>query len=243
MEFGIQCAPMEIELVRFRCDKQKKVFGGLSMKWKLFAGLVSLGLMVTAAQAQEGTKNDITLSVSGIFQQSTSGNGVNQSGQDQPGYLVTYRHFFTDHQGIQFDYGWSQFNQQYSGIGGGSLNLLPLGLTQGGANILANMSEADMSYVYRLAAWHKLSPFINAGGGVLVFDPLSHAFGSGTLDTFVSPDFVYGGGADFAATKHFDIRVGYRGHVFQAPGFGIAQLKTGSVTHMAEPFAGLSFHW
>jgi opacity protein-like surface antigen len=213
------------------------------MKWKLFTGLVSLGLMVTAAQAQEGAKNDITVSVTGIFQQSTSGNGVNQSGQDQPGYLVTYRHFFTDHQGIEFNYGWAQFNQQYSGIGGGSLNLSPLGVTAGGTNVLANTSEANMSYVFRLAAWHKLSPFVNAGTGVLIFDPLSRTLGTGTLDTFVSPDFVYGGGADFAATKRISVRVGYRGHVFQAPGFGIAQLKTGSVAHMAEPFAGLSFHW
>lgn len=213
------------------------------MKCKLFAGLVSLGLLVTAAHAQEGTRNDITLSVSGIFQQSTSGNGVNQSGQDQPGYMATYRHFFTDHQGIEFNYGWAQFNQQYSGIGGSSLNLSGLGLTSGRENVLANTSEANVSYVFRFAAWHKLSPFVNAGTGVLVFDPLSHALGSGTLDTFVTPDFVYGGGADFAATKHFDIRLGYRGHVFQSARFGIAQLSTGSIAHMAEPFAGVSFHW
>lgn len=213
------------------------------MKFKLFAGLVSLGLAVTAAQAQEGTRNDVSLSVFGVFQQSTSGNGVSQSGQEQPGILATYRHFFTDHQGIEFDYGLSQFNQQFTGVGSAGLNLTGLGLSSTSANILANTHEATMSYVYRLAARHRLSPFVNAGTGVLVFAPLTASFGSGTLDTYISPDFVYGGGADFAATKRVDLRIGYRGHVFQAPGFGIAQLKTGSVTHMAEPFAGLSFHW
>lgn len=213
------------------------------MKLKLFAGLVSLGLAVTAAQAQEGTRNDVSLSVFGVFQQSTSGNGVSQSGQEQPGILATYRHFFTDHQGIEFDYGLSQFNQQFAGVGSTGLNLTGLGLSSTSANILANTHEATMSYVYRLAARHRLSPFVNAGTGVLVFAPLTASFGSGTLDTYISPDFVYGGGADFAATKRVDLRIGYRGHVFQAPGFGIAQLKTGSVTHMAEPFAGLSFHW
>ena len=215
------------------------------MKCKLLMGLVSLGVLVTVAQAQENSKNDITLSVTGIFQKGTSGNGINQSGQDEPGYLATYRHFFTDHQGIQFDYGWSQFAQQYSGAGGipGGLNLIPLGLSENRANVLANMSEANVSYVYRFGSWHKLTPFLNAGTGVLVFDPLSGGLGSGILDTYVSPDFLYGGGADYPITKHINLRAGYRGHVFQAPGFGIAQLKTGSVTHLAEPFAGISYHW
>jgi opacity protein-like surface antigen len=213
------------------------------MKYKLFAGVVSLGLLVTAAQAQENTRNDIGLSVFGSFQQSTSGNGVNQSASEQPGILVTYRHFFTDHQGLEFDYGLSQFNQQYSGIGGAGLNLTGIGISGTNASILANTHEGTMSYVYRLAARHRLSPFVMAGGGVLVFAPLTSAFGSSTLDTYITPDFMYGGGADFAATRHLNIRLGYRGHLFEAPGFGIAQLKTGSVTHMAEPFGGISFHW
>lgn len=213
------------------------------MKYTLFAGVVCLGMLVSSAQAQENTKNDITLSVFGSFQQSTSGNGVNQSGEDQPGVLLTYRHFFTDHQGLEFDYGLSQYNQQFTGIGGTALNLTGLGLSATNTNILANTHEGTMSYVYRLAARHRFSPFVTAGGGVLIFAPLTASLGSGVLDTYVTPDFVYGGGADFAATKKIDLRIGYRGHVFEAPGFGIAQLKTGSVTHMAEPFAGLSFHW
>ncbi|MBV8072279.1 MAG: outer membrane beta-barrel protein [Acidobacteriaceae bacterium] len=211
------------------------------MKYTLIAGLVSLGFLVSSAHAQEGTRNDVSLSVFGAFQQSTSGNGVNQSAENQPGILVTYRHYLTDHQGLEFDYGLAQFTQQYTGIGG--LNLTPLGLSQTNANILANTHEGTMSYVYRLAARHRLSPFVTAGGGVLVFAPLTGSLGTGVLDTYITPDFVYGGGADFAATKHLNLRLGYRGHVFEAPGFGIAQIKTGSVTHMAEPFAGISFHW
>lgn len=213
------------------------------MKYTLFVGFVSLGLLVSTAQAQEGTRNDVTLSAFGSFQQSTSGNGVNQSASQQPGILATYRHFFTDHQGIEFDYGLSQFNQQFTGVGATPLNLSGLGLSNTSASVLANTHEATLSYVYRLAARHRLSPFVTAGTGVLVFAPLTASFGSNTLDTYITPDFVYGGGADFAATRHLNLRLGYRGHVFEAPGFGIAQLKTGSVTHMAEPFAGISFHW
>jgi opacity protein-like surface antigen len=213
------------------------------MKYGMFVGALCLAVMVSTAQAQENTRNDVSLSVFGSFQQSTSGNGVSQSASQQPGILATYRHFFTDHQGMEFDYGLSQFNQEFTGVAGTPLNLSALGLSGTSASVLANTHEATMSYVYRLAARHRLSPFVTAGTGVLVFDPLTKSFGSGTMDTYISPDFVYGGGADFAATKHWNIRLGYRGHVFEAPGFGIAQLKTGSVTHMAEPFAGISFHW
>jgi hypothetical protein len=78
---------------------------------------------------------------------------------------------------------------------------------------------------------------------VLVFNPQSFAFGSGTGNTYVTPDFVYSAGADLAISQRVSLRLGYRGHVFEAPGFGIDAIKTGAVAHLAEPFAGLSFHF
>ena len=43
------------------------------MKFAIFAGVVSLGLFVTGAQAQEASHNDVTVSATGIFQKSTTG--------------------------------------------------------------------------------------------------------------------------------------------------------------------------
>lgn len=214
------------------------------MKFAIFAGVVSLGLLVTGAQAQEGSHNDVTVSATGIFQKSTTGNGITQTASQEPGLLATYRYFFTDHQGLEFDYGFTQFNQQYTGANASSpLSLAGLGLTGTNLSVPADTHEATFSYVYRFAARHRLSPFVSAGTGVWVFSPQSSSFGTGTGNTFVTPDFVYSGGADFAFSRKVSFRLGYRGHVFEAPAFGIGAIKTGSVAYLSEPFGGLSIHF
>jgi hypothetical protein len=213
------------------------------MKYAILTGIVSLSLLATSVQAQEGYKNDVTVSAFGAFQQSTTGNGVTQSGQEQPGILGTYRYYITGHQGLEFDYGFSQFNQQFTGAGSVPLNLTTLGLSGTSLNVSTDTHEATASYVYRFNTIHRLTPFVTAGGGAIVFSPQMAAFGSAFGDTFVTPDFSYSGGADLFISRRVGLRLGYRGDVFEAPGFGIAAIKTGSVTHMAEPFAGLSFHF
>jgi opacity protein-like surface antigen len=215
------------------------------MKYVIFAGVVSLGLLVTGAQAQEESHNDVTVSATGIFQKSTTGNGITQTASQEPGLLATYRYFFTDHQGLEFNYGFTQFNQQYTGANSSSpLSLAGLGLTGTSLSVPTDTHEATVSYVYRLAARHRLSPFVSAGTGVWVFSPQSSAsFGTATGNTFVTPDFLYSGGADFAFSRKISFRLGYRGHVLQAPGFGIGAIKTGSVTYLSEPFGGLSFRF
>jgi opacity protein-like surface antigen len=204
------------------------------MKYTLAASLLSLGLLVTGAHAQESNHNDITVSAFGAFQQSSSGNGVNQSATNSAGVLATYRYFFTDHQGIEVDYGFSRFDQQFSA---------PNAATPFSFGVSTNMNEATASYVYRHPVGHRLTPFVSAGTGALLFLPNSSSFGSANGTTFATPDFVYSGGADLAVSRRVSLRLGFRGHVFEAPDFGVAGIRTNSVTHLAEPFAGLSFHF
>lgn len=204
------------------------------MKYTLVAGLLSLGLLVTGAYAQESNHNDITVSGFGVFERSSSGNGVNQSADNTGGVLGTYRHFFTDHQGIEVDYGFSRFDQQFSA---------PSAATPFSFGVPANMNEFTASYVYRHAVGHRLTPFVSAGTGALLFLPDTFTAGGATGTTFATPDFVYSGGADLAVSRRVSLRLGFRGHVFEAPDFGVATIRTNSVTHLAEPFAGLSFHF
>jgi opacity protein-like surface antigen len=204
------------------------------MKYRIVTGLVSLGLFIGAAQAQEADHNEATISATGSFQQSTNGNGIHQSASDGAGVLFSYRHFFTDHQGVEVDYGFSRFNQQYSFLNAAT----PLSL-----GVPANTNEATASYIYRRAIGHRLTPFVSAGTGALVFVPDSFGFSGTAGSTFATPDFVYSAGADVAVSRRISLRLGYRGHVFEAPDFGIAGIKTSSVTHMAQPFGGVSFHF
>src|SRR6266853_1849486 len=57
--------------------------------------------------------------------------------------------------------------------------------------------------------------------------------------------FVYGGGADFPVpmVSHVALRLEYRGLVYNAPNFGLSNLDTGTVTHTAQPSAGLVFRF
>ena len=207
------------------------------MKFRILAGVMSLGLAVTAAYAQEGNRNDITVSAIGSFQQNTNGNGIQQSSTNSAGALFSYRYFFTNHQGLELNYAYSRYDQQFT-------SLIPSTTLTGTLGVPAHVNEATAAYVYRLGLGHRLSPFFSAGTGALLFTPTnSFAFNSVNGSTFATPDFVYSAGADIAVSRRISLRLGYRGHVFQAPDFGIANLNTGSVTHMAEPFGGLSFHF
>jgi hypothetical protein len=85
---------------------------------------------------------------------------------------------------------------------------------------------------------------VSAGTGALLFTPVnSFSVGGVSSSTFATPDFVYSAGADVPLSRRISFRFGYRGHVFQAPDFGVTGISTGSVAHMAEPFGGFSFHF
>ena len=55
--------------------------------------------------------------------------------------------------------------------------------------------------------------------------------------------FVYGAGADYAFARHITLRAEYRGYVYKAPDFNLASLNTGSWTNIAQPSAGIAFHF
>ena len=204
------------------------------MRNQLLMGVLSLGLLASASYAQEGYKNEATVSALGSFQQTTNGNGIQQSANNAAGVLFSYRYFFTDHQGVEVNYGFSRFDQQFS-LPGASLTTLA---------VPANTNEATASYIYKFGTRHRLTPFVSAGTGAFVFAPQSSFSVNGASSSrCATPDFVYSAGADIAVSRRLSLRLGYRGHVFQAPDFGIAGLSTGSVAHLAEPFGGLSFHF
>ena len=53
----------------------------------------------------------------------------------------------------------------------------------------------------------------------------------------------YGGGADFPVVNHVSLRAEYRGLVYNAPDFGLSSLNTNTVTHAAQPSAGIVFRF
>jgi opacity protein-like surface antigen len=203
---------------------------------KTVLALTCFALAAVAANAQEDFRNTAIVSAIGAYQQDTNGNGIKQSAPEATGVLFTYQYFFTAHQGVEVNYGFSRLDETFSPTTSTALS--------GKTGVTSNTHEANASYVFRLPFGHRLTPFVSAGVGALVFSPTTSFSVNGVSgSTLATPDFVYSAGADLALSRRVSLRLGYRGHVFEAPDFGVSSLYTGSVAHMAEPFGGLSFHF
>lgn len=55
--------------------------------------------------------------------------------------------------------------------------------------------------------------------------------------------FAYGAGADFPVVRHVWLRAEYRGLVYSTPDFGLRNISTNAITHIAEPSAGIVFRF
>jgi opacity protein-like surface antigen len=86
----------------------------------------------------------------------------------------------------------------------------------------------------------RISPYLLAEGGALVFDPTNNKYGAvpGAQRQAVGV-FAYGGGADFPIVQHLSFRAEYRGLVYSTPDFGLRTLNTNATTHVAQPSAGV----
>jgi opacity protein-like surface antigen len=162
----------------------------------------------------------------GTFTRNTVQDGITQTSRNSGGILASYRLFLTDHQGIEFNYGVSRSTESYN-----------FGSSLEGIN--ANEHEITAAYVFRMPMG-RLSPFVEAGGGALVFDPRHFAGAS----TQAKPAIVYGAGVDYNVTKRIFVRAEYRGLIYDSPTFGTTGLYgTSRDTHRAEPSIGFGYRF
>ena len=198
---------------------------------KLSAIAITLTMLLGIAAAQEG-RSDITISGTGFFTKSTSGNFLDQNPTNSAGVLASYRYGFGNHSALELNYGYTRNSQNYSDQFSG--------LT---ASQQANVHEATADYVFKFGHGAHLTPFLLAGGGALIFAPTNTFFTQVGADTQAKGAFLYGGGFDYHVTHGLSFRAQYRGLVYKAPDFGLAELSTDSWTHTAEPSFGVSFRF
>jgi opacity protein-like surface antigen len=193
-----------------------------------------LGILAAAsgAMAQEGRWQEIGVQGTGFFTKDSTGNGINQHATDTGGVLVSYRYHFNRWLAADASYGYIRNTQQNF-------------TSSGPFNVQANVHEATGALVVTAPRRiFRLNPYVLAGAGALVFDPTGNAGGfvSGAQSQ-ARAAFVYGGGADYALTKHFMLRAEYRGFVYERPDFQLDALHSGVTTHTAQPSAGIVFRF
>jgi len=189
-------------------------------------------LLSTFAAAQEN-RSEVSLQGTGLFTKDATGNGNLQRGTETGGFLVGYRYHFNRWLAAEAVYGYGRNSQQF---------FTPAGFSR----LQANVHQATGGFVVRIPTSHRFrfSPYVLAEGGALVFDPTGNRFGTVPgAQRQATGVFAYGGGADFPLLKHVALRAEYRGFVYSAPDFGLSALNTNTITHTAQPSAGLVFRF
>jgi opacity protein-like surface antigen len=189
-------------------------------------------LLAGSAMAQE-SRSEISLQGTGFFTKDTAGDGTRQRSTNTGGFLVGYRYDLNRWLAAEAVYGYDRNSQHYFGAGGSS-------------RVQANVHQATGGFVVRIPTSPKFrfSPYVLAEGGALVFDPTNNALGTvAGAQRQATGVFAYGGGADFPILKHIALRAEYRGLVYSAPDFGMSSLNTNTVTHTAQPSAGIVYRF
>jgi outer membrane immunogenic protein len=187
--------------------------------------------LTVGAVAQE-SRSEISLQGTGFFTKDSKGRENSQRSTETGGFTVGYRYHFNRWLSAEGNYGFDRNTQEYFG---------PFGASR----VQANVHGVTGDVVVRLPLpIGRISPYALAGGGGLIFDPTGNLGGSVPgAGSQGRGAFLYGVGADYALTHRFSLRAEYRGFVYKAPDFGLAELHTDSWTHTAQPSAGIVFRF
>jgi outer membrane immunogenic protein len=189
-------------------------------------------LLTVAATAQEG-RSEISLQGTGFFTKSSSGNSTAYGATEAGGFLSTYRLHLNRWISAEAAYGYDLNTQKYLFL-------------SNAYRIQSGIHQATGSLVVTLPSrttW-RFNPYILAGGGALVFEPLGNRFNTVSgAQTQAKSTFVYGAGVNCTVTKRLSLRAEYRGLIYGTPDFGFSALSTNSITHAAQPSAGLTFRF
>ena len=191
----------------------------------LVAGFAAVALPAFS-QSESPQGNEISVQAFGSFVTGTTQNGIENKATHSGGVLGTYRHFFSEHHGVEANYGYALNTQSYA-------------LNSGTLGVKTYAHEVSGAYVFRLPL-RNVTPFALAGAGALVFDPKDFV---GT-STQTRAAFVYGAGVDFNLSRHIFARAQYRGLVYNSPTYDLPTLAgVDRVTHRAEPSIGFGYRF
>ena len=199
------------------------------MKSAALATVACIALLSLSTVAQE-VRSEISVQGTGFFTKDGNGNGIENKATETGGLLIGYRYNMTRWLAAEANYGYDRNTQDY------------IGSTSG--RIQSNIHQITGSAVVKLPGFARIQPYALAGGGGLIFDPTDNAggtFAGATLEARGA--FVYGGGADYAFTRHLSLRAEYRGFVYKSPSFNLASFKTDAWTHIAQPSAGIVYRF
>jgi hypothetical protein len=127
-----------------------------------------------------GGRADVFVSGFALLPNQANGNAIGAKGTEAGGVSVGYRFHLNASSALEGRYGFSRNSQKYTI--GSAVSSIP-----------AYLSEISGSYVYNFAKSHRIQPFLEGGGGLVLFSPGNYG-GQTAASSPVSPTggFVYG---------------------------------------------------
>src|ERR1700722_3962757 len=137
-----------------------------------------------------------------------------QSSSPSVGGLSTFHVRLKPHLGVNLNFSYSQFKQDFSFYGGTIYQGTATGYGDVGS-LNTRMYEFTASYVFEGPRIKQFRTFGQLGGGGLLFQPISAYFAKAET----RPSMVFGAGTEFPISPHFSIRGEYRGLLYKGPNY------------------------
>jgi opacity protein-like surface antigen len=112
-----------------------------------------------------GTRADVFVTGFGLLPSQSNGNSIGAKGTKAAGVSAGYRFYLNASSALEGRYSFSRNSQKYTI--GSSVSSIPVYL-----------SEISGSYIYNFAKSHRIRPFLEGGGGLVLFSPGN--YGAGT---------------------------------------------------------------
>src|SRR5262245_28111717 len=133
--------------------------------------LIATGSMTAFAQdsgGDYGARAEVFVTAFGLLPHHADGNGIRQEATKAGGGSAGYRFHLNDWSALEGRYGFSRNSQKYTT--GGPVSSIPVYL-----------SEISGSYIYNLPKSRHIQPFLQGGGGVVLFSPANYGGGTTPL--------------------------------------------------------------
>jgi len=187
----------------------------------------------TQTTGPESKLSRIDLAVSGVgeFNMSSTGTVIvntqpttlTVSPGNTLGALVTLRYTRSPLVGVEFNYGYARYTQNYSTIGG----------------IQQNASEYTLGYVAHTPNWFGVHPFVGGGVGAMDLKPTPGGGQSLLPQGRFAAYYTLGAETTVLGSPHFGVRAQFRQVFFAAPDFGQNYLTINKHTSTLEPAFGI----
>jgi opacity protein-like surface antigen len=199
------------------------------MKCKSLCLVLLPAVLAGCAVAQE-SRQDISLSATGLLKTDVSGGAITQAKSNMVlGGLASYRFMLTPRSALEVNYQYSQMAFHYSAFPS--------------ARVASRYQEISGAYVYS-RNYGNWNPFVEGGVGGFIFSPLQNG---GTTTYSVSQNTnigaLYGVGVAYQISPSFDVRAEYRGLILKYPSFNQSDFRTGVYANFSNPAIGVAYHF